>query len=133
MMPYIRHLLFVLLLAPVVARATTFTVDSTLDAVDATPGDGSCATGGPMPVRTLRAAVQEANAHPGDDSIVIPAGTFTLAISGQGEDHAVTGDLDINDGSNGNLTITGAGAASTIIDGGGLDRVFDLFTNATIS
>ena len=40
--------------------AATFTVNSATDAVDATPGDGVCATAGS--VCTLRAAIQEANA-----------------------------------------------------------------------
>jgi CSLREA domain-containing protein len=42
-------------------------VNSTLDAIDAVPGDGICATAGPTPVCTLRAAVQEANALAGDE------------------------------------------------------------------
>jgi CSLREA domain-containing protein len=67
-----------------------FTVDSTLDAVDAAPGDGLCATGGG--VCTLRAAIQEANALAGSDTIVVPAGTYTLTIAGQAENAAATGD-----------------------------------------
>ena len=47
--------------------AANFTVNSTADAVDARPGDGACATlAGQC---TLRAAIQEANARPGADSI----------------------------------------------------------------
>src|SRR5207247_9755677 len=98
--------------------AANFTVDSTADAVDARPGDGVCATlAGQC---TLRAAVQEANARPGTDSISVPPGTYVLAIPGAGEDASATGDLDITD----DLTITGSGAGSTIVDGGHLDRVF---------
>ncbi len=41
----------------------TFTVDSTGDAGDATPGDGICATAGGA--CTLRAAVQESNTQAG--------------------------------------------------------------------
>src|SRR5436189_1177281 len=102
------------------AMGANFTVDSTADAVDAMPGDGACATlGGRC---TLRAAVQEANARPGADGVSLPAGTYVLAILGAGEDAAVTGDLDITD----DLTITGAGAESTIVDGGHIDRVFHI-------
>jgi len=103
-----------------VAHAATITVNSTADAVDAAPGDGVCATA--AKVCTLRAAVQEANALAGDDTISLPAGTYTLTIAGA-ETNAASGDLDVK----GNLTITGAGAATTIIDGnGGVtgDRVF---------
>jgi len=100
------------------AMAANFTVDSTADAVDARPGDGACAT---LAGRcTLRAAIQEANARPGADSITVPPGTYVLAIPGAGEDASATGDLDITD----DLTITGSGAGSTIVDGGHLDRVF---------
>ena len=61
-----------------VAYADIFTVNSTTDAVDANPGDGTCATAGS--VCTLRAAIQEANAHAGDDTIDVPAGTYLLTI-----------------------------------------------------
>ena len=100
-------------------RAATFVVNSTTDAVDAVPGDGVCATG--AGVCTLRAAVQETNALAGADIITLPAGTYTVTIAGA-EDAAAAGDLDVTDA----VTINGAGALSTIVDGGALDRVFDL-------
>jgi len=112
--------------------AATFTVNSTADAVDAVPGDGFCETVPGNGVCTLRAAIQEANAFAGADTIVLPAGTYTLSIAGVDEDASATGDLDISS----NLTITGAGAVTTIIDGGGLDRVFQVgisFFDATVT
>lgn len=102
------------------ALATTFPVNNPADAVDASPGDGTCATA--LAVCTLRAAVQEANALAGADVITLPAGTYTLTIAGQFEDAAATGDLDVT----GDLTINGAGAATTVIDGDDLDRVFEM-------
>ncbi|MCH7720172.1 MAG: hypothetical protein IH988_04170, partial [Planctomycetes bacterium] len=87
-------------------------VTTTDDVLDA--GDG---------VVSLREAVIEANALAGDDTISVPAGTYTLSIAGTGENAAATGDLDITD----NLTITGAGACQTIIDANGIDRVFHVF------
>lgn len=103
------------------ARASaTFTVDSTVDEVDASPGDGQCATAGG--VCTLRAAIQETNALAGADTINLPSGTYTLTLTGANEDAAATGDLDISD----DLTIAGDGVASTIIDGNNSDRVFDV-------
>ena len=122
MAPVSRFLLGVaaLLLAVAPAAAATFTVNDTTDAVDAAPGDGKCATAGAT--CTLRAAIQEANAHAGADTIMVPAGTYLLTIAGQGEDVAATGDLDITD----DVTITGAGADSTILDGNGIDRIFDI-------
>ncbi len=85
---------------------------STLDTVDATPGDGTCAdSAGEC---TLRAAVMEANALPGRQSIVLSSGaTYALTRTGANEDSAVTGDLDVNQ----DLNITGAKAT---IDGAGL-------------
>lgn len=59
-------------------------------------------------------------AAPGD-TILIPAGTITLT-GPSGEDANLGGDLDILK----NLTIQGAGAGATIIDGGALDGVFDI-------
>ena len=50
----------------VAEAALTFTVNTTNDAADSTPGNGICnATGG----CTLRAAIDEANIHPGPDNI----------------------------------------------------------------
>jgi uncharacterized repeat protein (TIGR01451 family)/CSLREA domain-containing protein len=97
------------------------TVNSTLDEVDASPGDRRCETAPGNNVCTLRAAIQEADANIGDDTITVPAGNYLLTIPGTDEAWAASGDLNITD----NLTITGAGAAQTIIDGNGLDRVFD--------
>lgn len=112
-----------LLTAPLFA--VDFVVDSTADEVDASPGDGSCATA--STTCTLRAAIQEANALAGSDTITVPAGVFKLSITGASEDAAATGDLDITEG----LTITGAGENATFVDAtpsdtGAVDRVFDV-------
>ncbi len=101
------------------AAAANFTVNSNIDVVDANPGDGLCQTATPGQC-TLRAAVQEANALSGADTITMPADIYTLTIAGAGEDAAATGDLDIT----GDLTITGAGMATTIVDANSLDRAF---------
>jgi len=109
------------------ARAASFVVNSTADAVDVMPGDGICATD--AATCTLRAAIQETNALSGADTITVPAGTYTIAIAGAGEEAAATGDLDIT----GNLTITGAVGGETIVSGGGLDRVFDVLAPAVVT
>jgi len=99
-------------LAAVPAAAATFTVNRTHDAVDARPGDGVCETAPGNRICTLRAAIQEANARPGADTVNVPAGTYTITLlNSVHEDRAVDGDLDITD----SLTLTGAGAAKTII------------------
>src|SRR5438094_261838 len=105
------------------AAAATFTVNDTADAVDAVPGDGTCATAGST--CTLRAAIQEANAHTGPDTSMLPAGAYLLTIAGQADDAAATGDLDITD----DLAIAGAAAF-----GGGTDSALTAsLTNVTVS
>jgi CSLREA domain-containing protein len=62
------------------AQAATFVVNNVGDAGDAAPGNGVCATAGA--VCTLRAAIQEANALAGADTInfnIAPAGAKTIA------------------------------------------------------
>ena len=87
-------------------------------------GDGDC---------SLREAIQAANTDgpvdactpgSGSDTILVPSGTYILTIPGANEDGNQTGDLDIR----GDLVIQGEGASSTIVDGDGLDRVFDIFS-----
>jgi CSLREA domain-containing protein len=117
-----------LLTKPVsVKAAATFTVNSTIDSVDASPGDGVCADS--LNRCTLRAAVMEANALAGADTIIVPAGAYTLTLGTYDDEFNFagaeegTGDLDIL---NGDLTISGAGSGSTIIDGNGIDRILDI-------
>jgi CSLREA domain-containing protein len=108
--------------AAVAARGAIITVNSTADTL--IPGDGNC---------TLRKAINNANSNSdttggdcvagaGADTIILPAGIYTLTIAGADEDNNATGDLDIRD----DLTIQGAGAEITVIDGNGLDRVLDI-------
>lgn len=100
------------------ARPLTYQVSSTADQPDATPGDGQCATlAGEC---TLRAAIQEANANPGLDTIEVPSGAYILTYAGAEEEASQRGDLDIRD----SLIVRGAGAETTVIDGAGLERVF---------
>ena len=102
------------------AQAATFTVTRFDDPVP----DG-CNSGVDC---SLREAIIAANAAPGADTIILPAGIYTLAIAGAGDNVAATGDLDITD----DLTLTGDGAATTIIDGGTLDRVLDILAGSTV-
>ena len=111
---------------PIPSYAATFTVDSTADTPDANPGDGICADLSGL--CTLRAAVQEANASSSSDSINLETATYTLTGTA-GEDAAASGDLDILE----DVTIGGTATASTIIDGGGVDRVFDIGTGVIVT
>lgn len=108
------------------ASAATFTVTKTADT-----NDGVCNAD-----CSLREAIIAANSAGGTNTIVLPAGTYTLTIPGTGENAAATGDLDITTG---NLTINGAGMANTIIQAcsgascTGIDRVFHILNNAVVS
>ena len=118
------HPLAILGVAAALAGCHTFTVDSTVDAPDADPGDGKCerpvvadtegltALGGRC---TLRAAVMEANANVWRDTIQVPPGTYHLdlpAASGGGR-------LNITR----SVQIQGSGAATTVIDQDVIDIV----------
>ncbi|WJH32737.1 hypothetical protein N6H14_20950 [Paenibacillus sp. CC-CFT747] len=110
--------------------AATFTVNSFIDAPDTTTSDNQCLNTS-LNQCTLRAAIMQANAQPGADTIILPAGTYTLMLAGMDEDESLSGDLDINSditiiGSNGNRE---GNASGTVIDGGKIDRVFDLNAN----
>lgn len=110
------------------ARAASFVVTKNADTAD-----GTCGTD-----CSLREAIIAANAAPSDDTITVPARTYTLTIAGTDEDAAATGDLDITS----NITINGAGAGSTIIQAGtlgvgeppnGIDRVFHVIGAYTVN
>ncbi|MDQ3262852.1 MAG: DUF11 domain-containing protein [Myxococcota bacterium] len=113
--------------------AAIFVVNTPLDTVDAFPGNGACADAAGN--CSLRAAVMESNFNPGDDTIQLPAGIFTLTRAGANEDGATTGDLDIREA----VSIVGAGPGATIIQAGPslagtrVDKIFSVnptFTSA---
>ncbi|HZR82856.1 MAG TPA: choice-of-anchor Q domain-containing protein [Candidatus Binatia bacterium] len=107
--------------------AATFTVDTTADVADPNPGDGACGSG--KGSCSLRAAIQECNKSSVSSAIEVPAGTYRLTVTGPNEAFAATGDLDLV----GTTTIDGAGADQTIVDGDGIDRVFDVSENAIVA
>ncbi len=78
---------------------------------------------------SLRGAIIVANATMDLDTIIVPAGVYTLTVGPAGDDGALSGDLDITN----DVTLVGAGALATIIDGNGgvlADRVFDIRSGA---
>ncbi len=106
------------------AHAAPFLVTAAGDAPDASPGDGNCATaGGPC---SLRAAVMEANALSGADTITVSAAISSISLStlGAGTNTADTGDLDITE----TLTIVGN---RVVIDGLNDDRIFQIHPGVT--
>ena len=103
-----------------------FVVTATVDAVDAAPGDGACATA--VGECSLRAAVQEANGLAGAQLVEVPAGTYVLTIAGQGEDAAASGDLDLTS----ELSLSGTGAGQTVLEANGHDRVLHVMGGAVV-
>lgn len=108
------------------ASAATFVVDTTADLADPNPGDGKCGSG--QGSCSLRAAIQESDRSSLPNRIELPAGTYKLSVAGPDQSFAATGDLDLV----GDITIAGSGRASTVVDGGGVDRVFDVAENANV-
>lgn len=107
--------------------AAQITVNTTADAA---PVLGEC-TGVPGDC-ALRQAIDAANKAPGPDTIVLPAGHYTLTIKGSEENEDATGDLDVTEESD--IAIAGAGARTTVVDATGLeDRVLDLQFLASLS
>ncbi|HEU4508125.1 MAG TPA: choice-of-anchor Q domain-containing protein [Pyrinomonadaceae bacterium] len=115
--------LFIVIIAshlPASHAAVTFHVTSLLDTPDATPGDGTCAdVNGAC---TLRAAIQETNSFPGDDTInFVATGTINL-----------TGALPVLSS---NVTINGPGSGLLTVrrDIGGNYRIFQSSGTSSIS
>ncbi len=112
----------VLLMVPAGVHASVYALTSPADVPDANPGNNICETAAGNGVCTLRAAVQESNAHAGPDSIALqPNTTYLLTLAGE-DDNALSGDLDITD----SVTIAAAGPGA-IVDANGnvtLDRAF---------
>ncbi|MEO8958175.1 MAG: choice-of-anchor Q domain-containing protein [Rudaea sp.] len=109
--------------------------DATQDLVDDNPGDGVCHT--TAGTCTLRAAFMEANHASGAGATIsIPAGIYRLTrsatIVGCAGDDETCGDLNLTAGSP-VITITGAGAATTIIDANQIDRVLNIDSGRSVS
>lgn len=112
-----------------------YSVTTTADEFDATPNT-TC---------SLREAVASANEPTtgtiggciptvitgGRSVITLPAGTFTLTIAGAEEDLGATGDLDVTQTAP--VDIAGDLDGGTTIDGGAIDRIFDVFPGADLT
>jgi predicted outer membrane repeat protein len=98
---------------------STFTVTTTAD-------DGSSGS--------LRGAINAADAVGGAQTVTLGPGLYKLTQTSTTET-STAGDLDVSC----DLTLIGANSATTIIDGGGIDRIFDVeavlnvsFSNVTL-
>jgi CSLREA domain-containing protein len=97
-------------------------VNSFTDDIDANPLDGVCMTA--LGMCSLRAAIEQANATPGDDNIsVLTPGTYYLTL----------GQLIVTD-TVGTLRLEGAGADQIVIEnyvGTVTDRIFEIAPSAS--
>ncbi|MBL8203626.1 MAG: choice-of-anchor D domain-containing protein [Blastocatellia bacterium] len=135
--------LFFMLTSAGAVNAASFTVNTTLDTNDVSPGNGVCADAAGN--CSLRAAITETNQLSTNSAtrthtITLPAGVYTLTLTGTpNEINNAWGDLNIRNSSN--LTIQGDSARTTIIqagttkttngtDGDGIDRVMRSFGTA---
>jgi len=115
------------------AHAATFQVDTTTDdaskttCADDVPGDCS-----------LCGAVAKANGDAAQDTIVVPAGTYTLSVASPCFFAAASGDSEngipvVAMCLNSNIDLVGAGANQTFIQNNHTDRIFAVSKLKTVS
>jgi CSLREA domain-containing protein len=111
--------------------AATFAVNTVNDTADLTPGDGNCVDSGGN--CSLRAAISEANALAGADTINIPQGNYIQGLAAANEDANAGGDWDIN--SDLTITSTGPGLVSLMaafLPGSATERVLDIRSGTVV-
>lgn len=123
---------FISLGAVAAINAATFTVNTTNDTADATPGDGICADAATQ--CSLRAAISEANALAGPDIITVGAVAYTQSLVAANEDLNAGGDWDVTS----EITINGVSEASTILQaaatsGTATERVINVRAGANLT
>ncbi|HET8941865.1 MAG TPA: CSLREA domain-containing protein [Rudaea sp.] len=100
-------------------------------ATDAVAVDGQCSLREAITAVNKQAAsgnlTGECAAGDGnDDTVIVPAGTYTLAITGVNENNNASGDLDIL----ADIRIQGTANGATVIDANGIDRIIDIVSSA---
>jgi CSLREA domain-containing protein len=106
-------LLFALIL-PAAVHAAVYIPNKGADTNDGVCDPADC---------SLREAIAAANQHPGEDVVLLRAGTYALTASGP-----ATGNLQIQD----DLVLIGEGADRTIVDGGGVDGILYVPSGVTV-
>lgn len=107
-------------------EAATITVTTTADSLVV---DGQCSLREALNAANNDTAVDTCAAGNGADTIVLPTGTYPIALAGEGDDANLSGDFDLTS----TVTLVGASAATTLIDGASLDRVIDVGASATVT
>jgi CSLREA domain-containing protein len=108
---------------------TTITVNTTADTYGA--ADSHCSLRDAITAANNGTAFGTCPASSGAVTISLPADTsvYTLSIAPTGSDDNASGDLNISH----SVTIKGGGAASTAINGAGLDRIFHIASGAVVT
>ncbi|MGH2662900.1 MAG: choice-of-anchor Q domain-containing protein [Actinomycetota bacterium] len=106
------------------AGAATISVTTTADELNS---DGDCSLREAIVAANTDAAQDQCTPGSGPDTIAIPAGTYTLSLGPPGDSNAMNGDLDIRS----DVTLDPNG--KVVIDGGGLDRVFEVGTSNVLT
>lgn len=88
--------------------------------------DGDCSLREAVMAVNAQAPVDACPGAPGSRNVFVDPGTYVLTIPGAGEDAGATGDLDILNP----ISIDPTGTGLITIDGGGLDRIFDIHPTA---
>lgn len=110
--------------APVMrAGADTIVVTTTEDELNT---DGDCSLREAVMAVNTQAPVDACAGAPESRNIFVEPGEYRLTIPGAGDDAGLTGDLDVLRPMQ--LDLTGVGQA--VIDGGELDRIFDIHPSA---
>jgi CSLREA domain-containing protein len=103
---------------------TTIQVDTMDDELN---NDNDCSLREAIRAANTNSQVDACSPGVGSDLILLPAGVYPLTITGT-DDNSLVGDLDIL----GDLVVRGENNETTIVDGGGIDRVFHIAANAVI-
>ena len=108
---------------PVMADVT-IAVNTTTDELN---NDGDCSLREAVRASITNSVVDAcpAGSSSDTDEIVLPAGVYTLTITGASENDSQTGDLDLS----GKMKLVGAGRDTTIVQGGAGwdDRIFEVY------
>jgi len=106
-----------------------FVVNTSLDTVDSLPADGRCQDANGS--CSLRAALVEANALAGRESIILPADTLSLSrpppSDNEDIDEDTEGDLDVRT----DVDIVGMSKDESIVDAGGVSRILQVAEGTT--
>jgi CSLREA domain-containing protein len=113
---------------PAAARpvGTTIVVDTPADDNTA---NGNCTLREAIIAANTDAAVDNCPAGKGADTVLLPPDTYILTLAGADEDAAATGDLDLTD----DVMLLRQSAGETVVDGNGLDRVFQVGTGVQVT